>query len=649
MAIRRRYIIFALVALVLIAAGSFHWPVTHLPLTQQLVGRIGEATGLAIRVERASLRLLPTPRIKMSRVSLDARPDAAPETALLSAREVRVGLGLLPLLLGRAEPVSITLVNPNIRWFGPEQPRQLWTLARRHLTALIEARNMEGEPAPGDTTIPHHVQVLAQSLPGRLVISEGAVLYRNGNRRLLHRLNATVDWPSTGRPLDLAASALWRGEPVDLRIEKLRPASLAAGFDSPLALRLSARPATFSFIGRISADEVPELSGDMSFRTSSLRQTAAWLRTPLAFADAVGPVTLKGGVSLSGQGLSVPDARIDAGGGVLEGALSARIADNGRMRVSATLDAATLDFNRFLAADRRIGPARPPGGVSEWSRAPLVRRPGEADFPRNDLDIRLSVARAAIGPLLLSDVAAGILTSGGRLEIALNQAKLDDGLVRGRLQLLPEQDDLSAQLTGTIDGVDARKTLRSLTSAPLISGRAGGQVTLRGNGNSLNAIMRNLAGVVSARITDGELSAVDLNNVVERMEQRPLATALDWRGGRTPFDTIDATLKIERGSGELEGELRAGNGLYGVMSGVIDIAHRTLALRALAMTSEPNADAAGSQGSDGESPAAFPIEIEGSWDYPVVTPDIRSLIERSSAAVPLAPAHTPASSRPDAP
>lgn len=621
MALRRRSIIAALAALVVIAAGSLSWPATHLPFARQLVGRIEAATGLDVAIERSSLRLLPSPRLKISRVSLSSSGAGTADAVLLRAREVRIGLKAWPFLFGRAEPSSVTLINPQIRWLGPEHPHQIWALTREHLSALVAASNA----TPDSADSRRDVAALAAMLPSRIAISEGAVLYRTGNRRLMQRVNAAVNWPSVGRPLEATASALWRGEPVDLRIDKLLPASLAAGFASPVSARLSARPATFSFSGTVSADLVPRFTGDVAFRTRSLRQTAAWLRTPLAFADVLGQLAIKGSVSLSGDGLSIPDARIDTGGGALEGALAARTTAGGRVHVSATLDAGTLDFNRIFMPDRFPAPARPQGGGTEWPRTPLVNGSGDAGRDSNDLDIRLSVARARAGPLTFQEVAAGILAANGKLEVALNQARLGDGLVKGRLQLLPDQDGLSAQLAGAFEGVDARATLLDLTGTPFLSGEAGGQVVLRGAGRSVKVIMRGLSGQVSARITDGELSTVDLNSVVRRMEQRPLATALDWRGGRTPFETIEANLQIDGGVGAFEGRMHGHGGLDGVMSGIVDIAERTLALRAVAMAAKAG------EGSD--SPA-FPIEIEGSWDYPVVTPDIRSLIERSNATVP---------------
>ncbi|MGV6872635.1 AsmA family protein [Pseudochelatococcus sp. B33] len=611
MTFRRRYLFLALAGIVLIAAGSVPWPADRLPFRAELAEQAEAAFGHSVASSASTITLLPLPRIDFHSVVIG--PDT-PGESILRAEKVSARLGLWRLLSGRAEAEQVTIHNPRVMWDGSQRPRDLWQLARERLIAVAMATDTAGPP-----------------LPARVSVVDGTVLARGGARTLLRRLNASVTWPSANRLLDFNATAVWRGEPVDLRIDKLHPASLAAGLQSPVVLRFSAQPVSFSFAGVIGADDLPAFDGLVNFRTGSLGRATAWLRTPLTFSRNAGQMSIKSTARLTGEGLSMPDVRIEIEGGTLEGALAARRSDAGRMLVSATLDAATLDFNRFLAVPLRL--------LAE-GRGPLHALPGnDNDDDANDVDVRLSISRAQFGPLEMQDVAAGILVSNGRMEFALNQARLENGSVRGRLQLVPGRDDMSARLTGAFEGIDAQRTLHRLFGGALFSGPASGSITLAARGQSARLMAAGLSGSISARIEGGNLLGVDLADVITRSRHSPLATALDWRGGRTAFRTVESTLVINEGNGRLEGALKA-DGIVGMITGDVGIAHHTLDLRAYVRQAPTEADAGKDAGAQSANAIGFPIEISGSWDYPIVTPDIRMLIERSSAVAPLLPGET---------
>lgn len=605
MILHRRYIIPALAISAIVTAGAITWPLDHLPFKHQINQRLQLATGMPVKHGNASFRLLPTPHLKLAQVAISdpTSTGSDKDTDLLRAREIIVQLKVWPLLFGRFETDQVTLVNPRIRWLGPERPRDLWAMAHTTITDI------------------NHFH-----LPQRLKIVDGTVIHETGTRSILRRLNAAINWPQAGRPLAFNATAMWRGEAVDLHIEKLFPDALTAGQPSPLFVRLSSRPISFNFSGQIAASAIPELNGELVLRTGSLGRAIAWLRTPLSFAEDAGQLAIKGTAHLSSDGLSIPDARIEVEGGTLEGALGASITDAGRMLVSATLDATALDFNRLLI------PISSPAAGSGWQSTPLIDR--RTGIP-NDLDIRLSTTRATIGTLDMQDVAAGLLVIGNKVELALNQASLDDGIIKGKLQLAPTQDNFASRLTGTFDSINASKATQRLFGNVLLSGTVSGQIALEGIGRSPDAIAQSLSGIVTAHAMEGSLEGVDLASVIRRVRHRPLATALDWRGGHSPFETMDATLAIHQGDGDLVANLRFTGNLSGGLSGEIGIADRSLALRLRVSDKAANTapeDENTARREQATEPVGFPIEISGSWDYPVVTPDIRMLIERSNAS-----------------
>lgn len=621
---RRRYLVAALLGAALIAIGSTPWPADRLPLQAELAAQVQAGSGYTVAGKSSTITLLPLPRFDIENVTL--APLDARDEAIVRAEKVSVRLGLWQLLTGRAQAEHVTVHRPRIVWNGPQRPRDLWLMGREHLVAEASRTAARGAALPGGISIVDGTVVAQRS--ARPATNDVGL---DGSRILLRRLNASVNWPSVRRQLDFNATAIWRGEPVDLRIDKLHPASLAAGMPSPIVLRFSAQPVSFSFAGVIAADDQPGLDGLVSLRTGSLARATAWLRMPLTFSRGTGPMAIKSSARLTDEGLSMPDARVELDGGTLEGALAVRRSDIERLLISATLDAATLDFNRLLAPFRLL----------LEGRGPLYALPGDArDDTANDVDVRLSISRAQFGALEMQNVAAGILVSHGRMEFALNRAEIDSGSVRGRLQLVTQSDGLSARLAGAFESIDTQKTLHRLFGSTPLAGPARGNFTLAGHGKSIRLLAESLNGTISASIDHGQLLGVDLADVIERSRRSPLATALDWRGGRTTFDSIESTLLINGGRGDLAGILNA-DGIIGRIGGNVDIVQRTLDLQAYVRPVTPMPD----QKQDGESDPmddlGFPIEISGTWDYPIVTPDIRALIERSGAVAPLRPGETP--------
>lgn len=613
MTLRRRYLFLALAGGALVAAGAVPWPADNLPFRHDLAEQVEAGLGLEVRAGESTIALLPLPRIDFHDVTLSAAGAAGEK--LGSARLVSVRLALWPLLSGRAQARQVTVDSPRMTWEGSQRPHDLWLLARDRLMAAVTIAGA------GDAR-----------LPAQLTVIDGTVVADGGTRTLLRRLNGSVTWPSARRPLDFQATALWRGEAVSLRIDKLHPASLAAGMASPVVVRFSAQPVSFSFAGAVEADDLPTLDGLINLRTGSLARATAWMRTPLTFAQNIGQMSVKSAARLTADGLSLPSARIEIESGTLEGALAVRYGDTGRALVSATLDAASLDLNRFLPS---LGPQEAGRGTP---RA-LHLDAGSGESAANDVDVRLSISKAQAGPLALQDVAAGILVSGKQMEFALNQARLDSGSLRAKLQLASEGKESSARLHGVFEGVEAQKPLQDIFGSALFAGPASGSFSLAAGTRSGIVLPETIAGNVSVHIEGGQMLGVDLADVLDRSRRSPLATALDWRGGRTLFSRATVNLVISGGGGQVEGALAA-EGIDGVLAGGIDIVQRMLDLKAQIRKAAPKPASGAAETAPDTDTVGFPIEISGSWDYPIVTPDIRLLIERSSAVAPLLPDNT---------
>ena len=180
---------------------------------------------------------------------------------------------------------------------------------------------------------------------------------------------------------------------------------------------------------------------------------------------------------------------------------------------------------------------------------------------------------------------------------------------------------------GSFSGVKIAPFLTAVGEPRWITGRAQGQFSFDGRGGNPADVSRQAEGRSSIELTDGELVGINLEDALRRVDKRPLLASLNWKGGRTPFSKAEAQIVIQDGIGRIvEGRLK-GSAVQATLHGQVLLVDRTLQVTAGIMPADTPA---------GQSPA-LSFDVTGDWDNVAVTPQVRSLIERSGAAKPLFP------------
>ena len=247
--------------------------------------------------------------------------------------------------------------------------------------------------------------------------------------------------------------------------------------------------------------------------------------------------------------------------------------------------------------------------------------------------------------MLLENAGFSILLNGGKLEITLGDAEAYGGSLKGRADIAHGPAGLDLHVAANFSHVDSAAFLGDVLHDTHVSGDANGQITLDGHGASLAAIMHSLAGRGQVKLADGEVSGVDLEQALRRMEKRPLSIATEVRTGRTSFTSASGAVDISGGNAEMDHCAASGPGVELAMTGSTEIGDRSLDLHVVARqtgvdTSNPNAP-------------QLRLDLMGSWDDPALVLDTASLIRRSAVAAPLlrslAPLRTPSSAPVGAP
>jgi len=584
---RRVVFLIALLSLVILGAAAAPWNLTGSSLTREVAEHLRERYGLDFRAEgRSTFALLPTPRVKFEKVAI-AFPDRATR---IDGGILRGELHILPLLFGRIELSEISLSNTEIS-------ASYRTLRSLDWAGLLKDR-------------------LETTHARRLIVAGSSLRWSDLKDGTLDQMNVVIRWNGPGEPLYATGSALWRDERITIEQALLHPDLLAADRLSPVALTLSAPSGKLSLTGEAQLGGDLRITGQSLVQATSLRDFTRWSGVGLPFGSLAQAVSIAGDVSINRRRLSWPSVTVTLGTDQLEGTMGVRF-DTDRPVITGTLAADSLNLSNFVMP---LAQARTSSRTWSEEAIDLAHTTG------SDLDLRLSASAAQFGRLPVENMAASILVRPGRVEASIGRADLHNGTLKGRLSLMVKDGTAEFKGQGLFNGVDLAAFLGAIGEPRWITGQAEGQFLIEGTGRNPSEMIRQAQGRSSVTVKQGELVGIALSDALRWVEKRPLLASLNLRGGRTPFEQAQVQISVKNGVGQItDGQLSA-PGLLTNLQGQISLVDRSLNL---------TADVSQANTATAPSSPALVFDVRGGWDNIVVTPDARSLIERSGAAKPL--------------
>jgi AsmA protein len=262
----------------------------------------------------------------------------------------------------------------------------------------------------------------------------------------------------------------------------------------------------------------------------------------------------------------------------------------------------------------------------DWNEAPLEVKALDGF----DLDLRLSAGRILFNKTELERVAMAAAVRAGRFTLSIGEAQIFGGMLHGTAAIGPSAAGTEIKLEANLKDFDAERGLGELAGIRRLEGTGSLALLLAGSGASVSAIIRDLQGQASLSVQNGSLNGLNVEQVLRRLERRPLSMTADLRGGRTRFDRFVARLQVTECNASVE-EAEMQNALLRVtLSGLASISHRDLDLHGTASLIRPAAS--------GDSDAAtfdLPFLVRGSWDDPALAPDPTALLRRSEISPPL--------------
>ncbi len=589
-------------ALALAGLASAHWTLSGDALREELADQVMQTGGLRANAQgRASFAVLPRPRIKIENVLISDDKGAL----VIHADVLRGNLRLWPLLSGRMELSSVQLDQPDVSYDYEERPFT-------RLGAI--ARAAQSTPASDEAKAADRTRV------GTIALVDGTARIRQlgaTHNVTLNKINVTLDWPQLSDPVSLNGTFHWQDETHELAAWLGKPTDLLRGGESPASLKLDSNTLQLAANGTLTGGASMQFDGRMNASSKALRMVtqALGLKTPLL---GINQIALSGLARIGLASLSLSGLKITIDGNPFEGTLALQT-ENGRAILSGTLAAETIVLAPIMADLPVLT-----GESGAWSEDNLPL----ASLDDADMDLRVSASKARLGRATFEDIGASLQLNNGRLDVAIGQAKIYGGQIKGRMTANPGTHGLELRANGAFADLDADAMSKDTFRVFRISGTTSGQFEFAGHGETMATLVRSLDGTMETRFRNGDLHGIDLERALRSLERRPLSILTDARNGRTGFETAIFTARLTNGTIDLTQALISGLGVQVAMTGTATTADRKLNLRAVARQSGPGTSVR-------ENGPQLMLDIRGPWDEPQIIFDKESLMRRSDAAAPL--------------
>jgi uncharacterized protein involved in outer membrane biogenesis len=400
------------VAAILVVPSFINWN----GYKQQIESEARKATGRDLSIDGdISLALLPAPKLSVKGVRFaNAEGGSAPDMATLESLDVRVAL--MPLLSGKIQVTSLTLVKPTILLEKLPDGRGNWQIAP------------VGEIAPAPSEAAHEgIGGGGLSLSfDRVRIENGTFIYRDvaaGSEQKLEALDSEIHVGSLSGPFDATGTATYQG--IKARFEA-GAGALSAGQPATVRLKLGlgAPESVLEFSGTVATETEagPHLTGKLLAAGDDLG----------ALLNAVSPGA--GSSALTKQKFSL-SSDIDAGatgGGAKNltlvlgdqqatGEASVELGEMIKAKLAMSLPG--LDLDKLLALAAPAPGAQTPAAVPQTEA-----KPPSFALPQNILaDIDLGIEAISYNNGVVNKVRLVAQVANGELSLTRFNASLPGG------------------------------------------------------------------------------------------------------------------------------------------------------------------------------------------------------------------------------
>ena len=447
----------------------------------QIVKQVAAQTGLALRLE-GNVSVSAFPQIAVMAQSVGLAPSPG-EAEILTAREVRFSLQLLPLLSGRIELSGLTLVKPEF---------------------TIETDGGAPAATEGDTAdLPVTSAQLERLRIGRLGIDDGTLIIKgapNETPTIIEAINLTTGLNGVNAPATI--DARFRFNSIDHRLN-VTLASLAELIDkggTGAKLNLETDNAKITADGHLWRIQGGSFDGRITAKIDAIDPILAGYGMAPLEVPLLTDASLESEIIADTNGFRLSGLKGQIGGMALAGDVSL-IVSGAKPELGAALSIDRVD----LAALTMTGdaPARP----SSQEEVQIDLSP----LDWLEADARLDVGQIASDQVELSAISVIVGVHDGALDVSLLQAKGLGGGASGSVRLRSDEAR-TPKVTGLVklDDVDLEQVAILAGIAIPATGAASTDLKFAASGATVNAMRQSLVLGGTASLHDGTVTGLGL-------------------------------------------------------------------------------------------------------------------------------------------
>ena len=398
---------------------------------------------------------------------------------------------------------------------------------------------------------------------------------------------------------------------VDTAAQNIDPGEMDL---SVLGMSMAADIEPFSYAG------TPEAVAKLSvaeFSLKDLMRTLDIAPPETADPEALEHVSFSAKATVRKNDISLSGMTLDLDDSMMTGSLSVPTTATGALGFDLEVD--TIDVDRYMAPADQGAAAEDSGDIE--IPADLVRTLNVAGSFR--------IAEAFLAGMEFSNLTLGVNGSGGKLRLHPLAADFYDGGYSGDVRIDASADVPAISVDENISGVNLGSMMKAMFGVDNISGSIQGHFALRGSGQTMSAIQRDLDGKLSIQLADGAWEGTDVwqqlrtARALFRQEPPPEPTL----PARTEFSSVSASGVVTDGIftnddflAELPFLRLSGGGTVDLGTFEVDYALQVRVLdRPEFMAGATEAEIADF------TKTAVPLKITGPLSSPSVRPDIEGI------------------------
>ena len=591
-------------------------------IKSQLTAQVEAATGRKLAVNGdLDLSVLPSLAVDMGDVRF-ANAAGAEVADMVSLKELKVELKVLPLLTGAVEVDEFVLVEPNIHLEVAADGTPNWALETGGGEA---AASGEAEGEEGGGSLP-----ITELKLGDIRIENGSLTFIDraaGTEERIEAIDMKLELADIRSPLDASGSLDYKGETIELDLGLQAPYEVIQGGASAFSLGVKSAPLQLGFDGELSNQGAPNAAGGIDLSVPSVKGLAAWLAEPLAIeTEALETLTIAGKLNGSADKIAFTEATLSLDKITGKGEVTAELAGS-VPKVSGRLDLGMVDLNTYMAPAAEGGDAESPapGGEAEAADAGWSDEPIDLPLGGVDLAFELTLEGLKAQDVKLDRTVLALNMVGPRLTADLKEFGLYDGQGQGQLVVDASGDQPRIDKQFTLTGLKALPFLTAAADFDRLEGTANADFKLSMTGASQRQLVESLSGDGKVVFADGAVVGINVAAMVRNVGTAFLSAEAN-EARKTDFAELGGTFTIENGILSNEDLLLQAPALRVQGAGKVDLPQQRVDYRI-----EPKA-AATLEGQEGQTDVAgllVPVVVTGPFDDLSYKPDLSNAIDQA--------------------